>query len=72
MAGVGETVRAVNVGRKIADTQDDVKDVVKTAGKVHGNSLKSNRINYGYQLIDKENNVLKWSARMATRYDCKL
>ena len=73
VAGVGETVRAVNVGRKIADTQDGVKDVVKTVGKVHGNSLKSNRINYGYQLIDKDSNVLKYgeSKNSLTRYSKK-
>jgi len=60
VAGVGETVRAVNTGRKIADAADDMHDAGKVAKKIHGNSLSSNRINYGYQLLDKDNNVLKY------------
>ena len=73
VAGVGETVRAVNTGRKIADTADDVNDARKVASRIHGNSLASNKINYGYQLIDKNNNVVKYgeSKNPLTRYSQK-
>jgi hypothetical protein len=73
VAGVGETVRAVNTGRKIADAADDMNDARKIAGKIHGNSLSSNKINYGYQLIDKNNNIVKYgeSKNPLTRYSQK-
>jgi len=73
VAGVGETVRAVNVGRKVADAADDVNDTRKVVSKIHGNSLSSNKINYGYQLIDKNNNILKYgeSKNPLTRYSQK-
>ena len=73
VAGVGETVRAVNAGRKIADAADDLNDARKVASKIHGNSLASNKINYGYQLIDKNNNVVKYgeSKNPLTRYSQK-
>ena len=73
VAGVGETVRAVNTSRKIADVADDISDAGKIATKIHGNSLLSNRINYGYQLIDKNNNILKYgeSKNPLTRYSQK-
>ena len=70
VAGVGETVRAVNAGRKIADAADNANDIRKVASKIHGNSLSSKRINYGYQLIDKNNNIVKYgeSKNPLTRY----
>ncbi len=73
VAGVGETVRAVNAGRKMADAADDMNDVRRIASKIHGNSLASNKINYGYQLIDKNNNVVKYgeSKNPLTRYTKK-
>ena len=73
VAGVGETVRVVNTGRKTANAVDDINDARKLANKIHGNSLSSNRINYGYQLIDKNNNVLKYgeSKNPLTRYSQK-
>ena len=63
VAGVGETVRLINTGRKvadIADVADDVNDTRKVASKIHGNSLSSNNINYGYQLLDSDKNILKY------------
>jgi len=73
VAGVGETVRAVNAGRKIADAADDMNDARRVASKIHGNSLSSNKINYGYQLIDKNNNIVKYgeSKNPLTRYSQK-
>ena len=59
VAGVGETIRIVNAGSKISDAADNMNDARKVASKIHGNSLSSNRINYGYQLIDKDNNIVK-------------
>ena len=60
VTGVGETVRAVKASQKIVDAADSVKDARKAAQKLHGNSLNSTKINYGYQLIDQEYNVLKY------------
>ena len=73
VAGVGESVRVVTAGRKIADAADDMNDVRRVASKMHGNSLSSNKINYGYQLIDKNNNVVKYgeSKNPLTRYSQK-
>ena len=73
VAGVGETVRTVNAGRKIADVADDMNDARRVASKIHGNSLSSNKINYGYQLIDKNNNIVKYgeSKNPLTRYSRK-
>ena len=73
VAGVGETVRAVNTSRKLADAADDMNDARKIASKIHGNSLSSNKINYGYQLIDKNNNIVKYgeSKNPLTRYSQK-
>lgn len=73
VAGVGETVRAVNAGRKLTDVADDLHDAKKLAGKIHGNSLKSNKINYGYQLLDRNGNILKYgeTTHPRTRYSKK-
>ncbi len=73
VAGVGETVRAINTGRKAADAidaADDLHDASKLVSTVHGNSLTSNKINYGYQLLDKNGNILKYgeTTRPHTRY----
>ena len=70
VGGVGETVRAVNTGRKITETADDLHDAKKVVDKIHGNSLLTNKINYGYQLIDKNNNIVKYgeSINPLTRY----
>ena len=52
---------------------DDMNDTRKVVGKIHGNSLSSNKINYGYQLIDKNNNIVKYgeSKNPLTRYSSK-
>ena len=73
VAGVGETIRIVNAGSKISDAADNMNDARKVASKIHGNSLSSNRINYGYQLIDKDNNIVKYgeSKNPLTRYSQK-
>ena len=73
VAGVGETVRLVNTGRKVTNSLDDMNDARKVVGKIHGNSLSSNKINYGYQLIDKNNNIVKYgeSKNPLTRYSSK-
>ena len=50
-----------------------MNDVRRVAGKIHGNSLSSKKINYGYQLLDKNNNIVKYgeSANPLTRYSQK-
>ena len=53
VAGVGETVRAVNAGRKITDVADDLHDAKKAAKSIHANSLDFSGTNYGYVLSDK-------------------
>ena len=56
-----------------ADAADDMNDARRVASKIHGNSLSSNKINYGYQLIDKNNNIVKYgeSRNPLTRYSQK-
>ena len=63
VGGLGETYDAINATRKIAKKADDVVDTVSVttkASKVHGNSLKSTKTNYGYALVDSDNNILKF------------
>ena len=66
VTGVGEVTRAVKISKKvdnIADTVnqvDNIADITKTSKKIHGNSLKSTKTNYGYALVDKNNNIMKF------------
>ena len=73
VAGVGETVRVVNTSRKLVDSADDFNDARRVVNTIHGNSLSSNRLNYGYQLLDSNSNVLKYgeSKNPLTRYSQK-
>ncbi|MBQ2730889.1 MAG: hypothetical protein IJF24_02590 [Clostridia bacterium] len=63
-------------GVKTVDKIDGVVDTTKTAKKavkVHGNSLKSTKTNYGYALVDKDNNIMKFGETVnpKTRYSQK-
>ena len=69
VTGVGEVTRAVKVTKKNDNAADAVKtanrvdtfeDTAKVSKKIHSNSLKSTKINYGYALVDENNNIMKF------------
>ena len=78
VSGVGETTKALKVANKVDDVVDTVDDVYdtakavdkgidasKAAKKIHGNSLKSTKTNYGYVMLDKEGNIMKFGETTA-------
>lgn len=83
VTGVGETVKAVNATKKAVNTVDTIvdgvkvtdkaTDTIKTARRIHGNSLASSKTNYGYVLLDQERNILKFGETIhpSTRYSKK-
>ena len=54
-----DVVKAVSKADDVVDTTKAVKATKKTA-KIHGNSLKSSKTNYGYALVDKNNYIMKF------------
>ena len=44
----------------VVNTQDTIQDTVKIVTKKHGNSLFANKLNFGYQILDSNNNVIKY------------
>ena len=82
VADAVKTVKTVKKVSKAADAGKAAKKVVKAAdkasvakntAKVHGNSLKSTKINYGYALVDKNNYIMKFGETInpKTRYSKK-
>ena len=82
VADAVKTVKTVKKVSKAADAGKATKKVVKAAdkasvakntAKVHGNSLKSTKINYGYALVDKNNYIMKFGETInpKTRYSKK-
>ena len=55
------------------DNVGDAAKAAKKAKEIHGNSLKSLRTNYGYALVDKNNNIMKFGETInpKTRYTKK-
>lgn len=84
--GIGETVKmakslksatgvkkTAKTAKRVAKAVDSTK-IAKKSTKIHGNSLKSTKINYGYVLINKENkDIMKFgeSINPKTRYSKK-
>lgn len=87
VTGLGETAKAIRLSKKgieaAGDAGKSVKNLMniadspsmlkKSSVKIHGNSLKSPKINYGYVLIDKHNNIMKFGETINpnTRYSQK-
>ena len=72
--GLGESIRAINAGRKISDAADDLHDAKQLIKTVHGNSLDYPGTNYGYVLSDlTTGEVVKFgeSINPAHRYTSK-
>ena len=80
VSGVGEVTRAVKTADKIGDAVDGMHDATKAAdnivnsaatarktAKVHNNSLKATRTNYGYALVDKDNYIMKFGETVNPR-----
>ncbi len=72
VTGLGESVRAVKIVNKVDNVVDTTK-IAKKSTRIHGNSLKSKKINYGYALLDKNNKILKFGETInpKTRYTKK-
>jgi len=56
VAGIGEAIKAY----KAANRASDVMGSAKKVNKIHANSLKSPKINYGYALVNKKNEIMKF------------
>lgn len=69
MTGIGEITRVA----KGVNRFDDITDTAKVSKKIHGNSLMSTKTSYGYALVDKNNNIIKFgeSINPARRYTKK-
>ena len=67
-----DVVDAVKTVNKVDDVIDTTKTAKKTV-KIHGNSLKSTKTNYGYALVDRDNNIMKFGETVnpKTRYSQK-
>ena len=80
VSGVGETVKVVSGVVKVSSAVDDVHDTVKTAkrvktsAKVHGNSLSTTKVTFGYELRSVDTNeIMKFgeTTRGSKRYTNK-
>ena len=82
LTGGGTLVRAASKADDVVDAVravdrvDDVVDTVNTTKKattIHANSLSSSRVNYGYVLVDSENNIMKFgeAVNLTRRYTQK-
>ena len=72
-----DAVDTVSDAKKIINSVDTAKDTIKridlSAPKIHGNSLKTTKTNYGYALLDNNKNIMKFGETLnpTTRYSKK-
>ena len=76
IAGLGEALKAYKIANKTSGTisiTNKIDNGINVIKNIHGNSLKSNKLNFGYALVNKNDEIVKFGETInpARRYTKK-